>query len=202
MSGAAWQRCWLGRVLGSAPGWGLQLLPREGMSHTRDMTWVLPRSRSPGQARAWETIGGVPTSIGRSDPIPASLQPSRRAGHLGRVWMWHLERNGTVFCRDTCAPRQLPRGVGDCLAGKRLTPGEFQGAGESPAGYTQAASHTDDLTPLPWQRLMKSPVPRAGRPPRAWGDGMGAWEAAERRPPNSHRNPPGPPRMSCAPRQR
>lgn len=155
---------------------------------------VLPGSSSSGQDREWVPRGGSPGAWGRSDPILKSLQPSCRTGHHSWVGMWHPEGMAPYFGGHTCAPRQLRRDVFVCLAGKGLTPGGFWGAGVSPAGYTQAAPRTGDLTPLPWQRLVKSP--RAGRLPRAWGAGMGAWEAAPR-PPRCRC--PRAPSMSCVP---
>lgn len=102
--------------------------------------------------------------------------------------MWHPEGTAPYFGGT--------RALGDacvCLAGTGLTPGGFWGAGVSPAGYTQAAPRTGDLTPLPWQRLVKSP--RAGRLLRAGGAGTAAREAAPR-PPRS------PPQHEPCPRQR
>lgn len=66
----------------------------------------------------------------------------------------------------------------------------------SPAGYTQAAPRTGDLTPLPWQRLVKSPG--AGR---LLQRGVRGWERGRQR-----RGPPAPlpagPRNELWPRQR
>lgn len=151
-------------------------------------TWSsAPREHPSGQ----ESVGAqrwVPRSIGQVWPhphVPATLLPQ---------WLPQLggdvapRRYGTLFWGDTCAPRQLRRDTFVWLAGKGLRPGEFWGAGMSPAGYTQAAPRTGDLTPLPWQRLVKSR--RAGRLLRARGAGMGAWEAAPRPPRSAPAAPP------------
>lgn len=65
-------------------------------------------------------------------------------------------RDGTLFWGDRRAASRLGRDAFVGLAGKGLTPGGCWGAGVSPAGYSRAAPRTGDLTPLPWQRLVKS----------------------------------------------
>lgn len=105
-------------------------------------------------------------------------------------------RDGTLFWGDTRAPRQPRKDAFVCPEGKGLMPGGFWGAGVSPAGYTQAAPRTGDLTPLPWQRLVKSPG--AGR---LLQRGVLGWERGRQR-----RGPPAPlpagPRNELWPRQR
>jgi len=187
-----------GTGAGGTLGWGLRLWSREGTSHARDINTGTPWEQPPGVGQNLGAQGRVPTGIGKSDPIPASRHPSCCPGHRGWVWMWHPKGRALYFGGgNTCAPRQLPRGAGVCLAGKGLTPWGFRGAGVSPAGHTQAAPCTADLTPLPWQRLMKSPVPTAGRLPRAWGDAMGVWEGCQA--PSPLLSPPLPPHPRVSP---
>lgn len=70
-----------------------------------------PREQPPGAGQNVGAQGWVPMSMGRSDPILVSLQPSHCAGHRGRVWMWHPEGTAPYFGGGTCVLQDSCLGV-------------------------------------------------------------------------------------------